>query len=293
MPLDEMQTIQIMADELATLDRIESGIKGDSVIQKSVDKYAVGASLYSNPARLQALINELEEELATYLGQANRRGKILSKSQITRFLEESERRDIAQNQLRLIDKANSRQAERRLKLSLMELQKEAGVLKSDIAIFKERAKIAGFSDKDSLRQLVIASKDKNGIAQGFARRAKRVTVAAVRREQNSAKIAERRKLAEKNALWVWIAVSTKPCPDCTARAGVSLTYDQWIAKGLPGAGRTVCEQWCRCDLVPEPMAEEMFPEVRSFEWNPKDTVLATKSEVRTFQAKSNQSRLKA
>lgn len=286
------QEIEIMADELATVDRVEHAIRSEQgKMQQTVDRFALRASLYSNPARMEALIAELRGEVQAYMQAAGNRGKLLSRSQLSRFLERSERRDLAQKQLNAIARANSRRAKRRLNLAFMELEKEAGILKADIAIFKERARQAGFSNKDILRQLVMANQDKRGVVQGFAKRAQRVAVNAMRREQSSSKIAERRLLAKPNELWVWVTVSVRPCPDCTPRAGVALPLARWEAKGLPGSGRTVCGAACRCDLVPQSIGDDMYPEVKSFTWDANKTVLATKGDLRTFGAKTHKSRL--
>jgi len=51
----------------------------------------------------------------------------------------------------------------------------------------------------------------------------------------------------------WSAVITavlKPCPDCNARHGQSLSWEEWEEKGLPRTGATVCRENCRCVLVP-------------------------------------------
>lgn len=53
----------------------------------------------------------------------------------------------------------------------------------------------------------------------------------------------------KNFLWVTVA-GHKVCPDCDARAGAVLTYEEWEGEGLPGAGWSVCQGYCYCILDP-------------------------------------------
>lgn len=293
MPIDEkeFQSIQILQDELIEQARLEELIKstaGTNPVQKVVNKYAVRKSLYTDPDKIRAMIEELEAGTREYVKRANSQGKIYAKKRLEKYLSESEKRDISQRQLRLINEATERQAQRKLRTSFMEIEKEYGVLRSDISIFKARSKVAGLNDKQILKQLVIAGKEKTGFVQGFANRIKKIDIAAVRRETSDAKIAEYKKQALPKEKWQWIAVSTKPCPDCQARAGKIMSFAQWQKIGLPGDGRTICEHFCKCNLLPLSISEDMFPTVKTFTWNPKDQVLTTASEARSLNAKKNQ-----
>jgi len=49
----------------------------------------------------------------------------------------------------------------------------------------------------------------------------------------------------------WITVSAKPCPDCAERHGQVETLEDWELIGLPGSGFSVCQENCKCRLVPE------------------------------------------
>jgi hypothetical protein len=51
--------------------------------------------------------------------------------------------------------------------------------------------------------------------------------------------------------FMWVAVLIKTCPDCVERNGIIKTWEEWVAEGLPRTGHTVCQQYCRCVLVPE------------------------------------------
>ena len=51
--------------------------------------------------------------------------------------------------------------------------------------------------------------------------------------------------------FVWITVAGhKVCPDCDLRGGEIDTWDNWIERGLPGSGWSVCRGYCYCILDP-------------------------------------------
>ena len=251
---------QIMPDDITGLEQelIESQIlelrilanDGRNPLQSIVNTYAGSASLYSDPVLLQRMIDELKKSLNRYITNANVTGRIMGKKAINKFLEESEIRDRTQKALANISRLNTERAAQRTKLAFMELEQNKNLLKSDIAIFKQNAKIAGFNNKEILSQLVMEGKDKTGVAQAFAKKSKQVAVDAVRRERSAAEIEEYRKVARANEKWEWINISTKPCPDCDARGGRVMTIDRWERMGFPGAGRTICGRACKCRLIP-------------------------------------------
>ena len=285
---DELQNIKDLEAQLIISLEQEQKILADdgrNPYQNIVDKYAVGASLYSDPERLQKMIDELKAALKRTLKNARTTGRVLGKNAIEKFLEKSEIRDRTQKALRIINNMNERRAAKRTQLALLELQNKVGVLKSDIAEFKLNSNIAGFTKKETLSQLVFEGKEKAGIAQEFAKKAKRVAVDAVRRERSAAEIDEYRKIAKQNQLWQWIAVSTKPCPDCDARAGRTLPIEQWERMGLPGSGRTICGRACKCLLMPDNVADERFPNTKAMTFDSKNLVLTTASEERTLKSK--------
>lgn len=293
MPIDpkEFQTLTFLQDELIELSQIEKNMKaidGRNPVQKIADFYAVKSSLYSDPKKLSKMIESLEAVLKAYMKKANTKGRLLAEKQLERYLSASEARDITQKQLRKIALESNSASKARLKLELMKLGKEKGILSADIAIFKSEAKLAGFTDKQALRQLVIAGKDKTGIVQGFAKRIKQINVAAVRREKSAAEIAQYKKSAKPNEPFQWITISSKPCPDCEARAGKVMLLPRWEQMGLPGAGRTVCGAHCKCKLIPISISEDLFPTVKVYDWDPNNQVLTTASEARQLNAMKNQ-----
>jgi len=51
--------------------------------------------------------------------------------------------------------------------------------------------------------------------------------------------------------WRWVTVSAKPCPDCAERHGQVETWEDWEILGLPKSGFSICQEKCKCRLVPE------------------------------------------
>jgi hypothetical protein len=288
---DELQNIRELEQELVQQQQIELRIKADdgrNPYQKLIDASAGSAGLYTDPKKMNSLIIELQLALDKTLKNSNIQGRIFGKKALEKYLLESEKRDITDKALRLINKANARRVRNRLELAYLELNKEVGILKADIEIFKKNARIAGFTNKEILAQLVKLGRDKEGVVQAFSKRVKSNTVAAVRRERTSAEIDEYRKVAKLGELWQWIAISSKPCGDCSWRAGKVLTISRWEKMGLPGSGRTICGRFCRCKLMPLTIADERFPTVKTFTFDPDKLVLTTASEARTLKAKVNQ-----
>lgn len=285
----EDQNIQALADALQRNQEIEIGIQGPrSAMQQIITQYATIPSLYTDPAKLDALIRELEDVLERYVARANARGSAAASRAIADFMERAERRQLTTIQLDTVLRANARQVERRLALYVEELSKEAEILRRDIRIFIKNAQVAGFTQKQILSQLIEAANNKAGPVDAFAKRSKRVAALADRREVASAEIEKYRTMAKPGELWQWITVSTRPCPDCQPRAGKVFPYSEWVKLGIPGAGRTICGPACRCKLLPITVAEDMFPTVKEFTWNRRSTVLATAGELRRFEARKNQ-----
>lgn len=287
----EVQNIKELEDELLQWQQLEIMLKstdGREPIQKIINSYGTLASLYLNPDKMQKMIDEIKEAMKKYIEQSGYKGKILGKKAVEKYLLESERKDWSQKALAIISRTNERQAARRLDLALMQLEKEAGILKADINIFMAQAKIAGFTEKQILGQLVQAASDKVGIVDGFSKRVKSLTEAAMIREKSAKETDEYKKESLPDEEWVWITISASPCPDCQERAAKILPMDRWEKIGIPGAGRTICRQFCRCKLIPASIADRRFPNIREFNIDSEKLVLTTASEARVLEAKKNQ-----
>jgi len=283
---DEYQSIKSLEEELISSQILDLRIKSDdgrNPINRIIEKYAVTSSFYTKPEVLEIVIKKLEKVLEKYIEQAGIRGKILGKKALNKYLEKSEIADRTQRQLRAIDLSNESKARRRLGVVLLKLKREKNLLQADLNIFKKTAKLAGFTDKQITRQLILIGKEKAGVVKRFQDNMKKVAAAAVRNETNSREIDEYLKKYPKNKYWQWIAISANPCPDCTYRAGKSLQYSEWLKIGLPNTGRTICNRWgayCRCKLIPDPIANKRFPTLKEFKFNKKNLVLTTTKEER-------------
>ena len=56
--------------------------------------------------------------------------------------------------------------------------------------------------------------------------------------------------------WEWIVTSKKPCEDCAPRHGEKDTWENWRDVGLPRSGFSVCEYYCKCELLPTDMVSD-------------------------------------
>jgi hypothetical protein len=282
------ETIKDLQDEFAEFQRLENGILSDkSPITKIINKH-LGSGLYSSELILDNMTKELEDYLRRLINKTNIKGKLLGQSALDKFMDKMEMKQLTAKKLAQISRLNAEQAARRANIALMNLEKNKVVFQKDIEILRETMKLSQFNDKEILTLMVKADKEGAGLAQVFEKNIKKLSVEAVRREKAFAEIEEYRKFADPDEDWQWITVSTTPCPDCQARAGVILKYNEWVNQGLPGAGRTVCANSCKCKLVPYSIAEEKFPELKQFKWDKEKLVLTTAGEARTFKAKSNQ-----
>jgi hypothetical protein len=205
-----------------------------------------------------------------------------------RFLEKSERASVSMRAKDLVDMASSKEAAGRLELYSLELKKEFSSLQSDIEIFIKKSQLAGRDQKAVLKDLITMNETGEGFQDKLNKRLDSLQKSVLRREAAAAEIAEYRKVAGPNEKWQWITVSSSPCPDCKIRAGVTLSMQEWEEQGVPGSGATICNDNCKCKLIPLSVGEEMFPEVKQFDWNSTDGVLTTARDMRKFSADKNQ-----
>jgi len=236
----DIQNIKNLEEYFAKLQKIQLNIEGEkSKISQIVKAHAINPKLYTEVG-IVALRRELEGYLAYITELTGDTGKLMATKAMKKFLEASEIRDITRKQLRTLNQLNNRQILRRIELFKMQIRKETTFLKSQIDEFFLNARISGRSRKVVLKELITAAGDNKGLSVGFAKKMKRVSVDAVRREAQQRAMMEFRKLAKPGELYKWLAINSKPCPDCSMRAGVIMTWAEWIEMGTPGAGRTVC-----------------------------------------------------
>jgi len=270
------------------LQNIELSLMGDNTkTKKLLSAYGTLAALYSGK-KIDKLIEELEDIIADIAKTGRVRGKVMSLKTMGEYLAKEDKAMHTQRVLDAIDRANTARAKKRMGLYVMQLDKEKGILQSDIDLFIKRAELAGYGEKEIYKQLVKMAEDGTGPISQMAKRMEAVERDVLRREASASEIDEYAKVAQPDEKWEWITVSVNPCPDCEIRAGVVLTMEEWMDQGLPGDGRTICRSSCMCKLVPVSVAEELFPEVKTYNWNKESGVLTTTGEMRKFGAEKNQ-----
>lgn len=278
-----------MEDEFLKLQKLEFAIdSGRGKTSKLIAGYASSVKTYTDAKKLDALIAEAEDIISEIAKSGQVRGKVMSLKTMEKYLEQSERGNRKQRILDIIARQNSKRAQARTSLYVDEMLRDASVMKADIAIFRKRGKIAGLSDREINKQLAEAALSNASPVDAFGKRLKTLEKAVLRREANTTEIDEYRKQVKPNEKWQWITVSTGPCPDCRIRAGVVLSLEDWQKRGLPGDGRTICRSSCMCKLMPVSVADDLFPEVKTFKWDKESGVLTTFREMRTFGAKGSQ-----
>lgn len=283
-----MDQIKNMQEEFLKLQKIELLIDSDqSALSKLIAKTAGLFSTYDNPKKIEKLIKEAEEILKNIMSTGAVRGKMMSLQTMKNYLDKDEKAQKTQKALDLISRQNSARSKKRLSLYVDEMLRDANIMKMDIELFRKQGRLAGLSEVEINKQLASAAGSNASPVNAFDKRLKTLQKSVLRREASATEIDEYKKVTKNGEKWQWITVSGGPCPDCKIRAGVVLTLEQWQAKGLPGAGRTICRSSCMCKLIPTTIADNLFPEVKSFKWDKKDGVLTTFGEMRTFGAKKN------
>ena len=111
--------------------------------------------------------------------------------------------------------------------------------------FINLAKLQGASDS-AIEQELLADLEEGGRLFGEFRNAIKATSnGVIKRMSDSGQYAEDLDVPT----YMWVAVFVNTCPDCIERHGEIETMDEWEAQGLPGAGFTVCKEFCNCILV--------------------------------------------
>jgi len=288
------QNLKNLEKYLASLQNLEMNIESDnSQIDKIIDKrssyesFFLGVLLAGEIYQQELLVKELENWLNELLLKAGGRGKVMSNEAIKRFLDKTERVYLRKTALSKINRMSDLQALKRYNLYKKQLMNETSKMRNEIEEFFLAADAAGRSKKQALREIIRATHDRAGPVEGFRKRTKAILIQSARREASEQSITEYLKVSEPKELWRWIAISSRPCPDCSARAGVTLVIDKWRTMGLPGEGRTICGRWCKCQLVPITISDELFGDYHEFNWDKENLILTTNKEAKIFKAESN------
>ena len=278
---DEFQNIRNLEAEIQILFDVELNLKNDrSKLPSTLNSLFALPALYDDQSNLSEVLRELKSFYRVLSERSRDKGKVLGTKQLNRFLDDSERVDRKQRQLRLISQASANQASRQLSTTFARLEKEFDTLKGDIKIFRSRMRDAGFSSKQQLNELARIGAARIGFQRAFTNKMTTLSAAIHRGEQAAGQMDSYLLEIKRDEKFQWITISANTCPDCRARAGKILSFSEWRSIGLPRTGFTVCDIHCHCQLMPLPMAEKMFPTVKEFKRSvDNDVVVLTPASV--------------
>jgi len=110
---------------------------------------------------------------------------------------------------------------------------------------------AGMADKE-IKKLLLTDLDEGGRIFGEFYRGLGMDITGKLGEVSNAASYEMFGFKPEDKL-TWVSVSIeqgdKACPDCEPRHGESDTYGNWILRGLPKSGFSVCRTYCKCKLI--------------------------------------------
>lgn len=280
--------LENLEEYLAALQRLEIVLKSSNSPSKAiVDRVALVKGLYQeDPEVLKQVRDDLSQMLTDITTKTAEKGKLMSSKAVRSFVEKSEAREISWQRRRAILQLARKKQKARMDVYVTQLEKELSGFRYDIKIFMANAKAAGFSQKEALAQLIKAAQEGVGPSQDLVKTVNTLSVAAARREAQASAMEGYMEIAKPGEEWEWIAVSSRPCPDCQQRAGKVLPLSRWEDMGLPGQGRTVCGVYCQCQLGPVSVFDELFPDAKQFTFDKKNVVLTTAAELRTLNSKA-------
>ena len=113
----------------------------------------------------------------------------------------------------------------RLRRSGLDVQQIIGVLSRD---FKTKGRIFG-EFKNAIKRGITG-----GVNQAF------------------------RRVGKMGEVLKWVAVSNNICDDCKSRAGEVDTWENWVTRGLPASGWSVCKEYCYCQLIPDSLEVDSY-----------------------------------
>lgn len=278
-----------LEDYLARSTVIDLQIKNeDSPIAETIYSSAKKKKFYSTAAGIQSVKEEVLSLMEDYVAKTGAAGRNMSLKAMETWLTAQEKRMVTPREKYLTLKLNERQMTKRMELYTAQLEKEFGILKADIDIYRINADLAGISVRDQYLDLVRMANNRDGFVQQFTERTQKVVAASARREGQEQALEEYKIVAGPGDDWQWITVSSNPCPDCQARAGKVLTLTEWEGLGLPGEGQTICGVNCMCQLIPLTVSEELFPDQKEFTFDKSKLVLTTAADARKLASGSQE-----
>jgi len=129
-----------------------------------------------------------------------------------------------------------------------ELSAMAEKIAIDIEVFIIRMTLSGV-EESVVTATLFSDLQSSGVLFGaFKNGIKNITKDAI---HNVANISASKEFTEAGIeMFMWVAVSGNPCPDCSGRAGEVGTKEYFDAIGNPKSGFSVCGRHCKCMLEP-------------------------------------------
>jgi hypothetical protein len=274
------QLEQDLKDQLKLTESVEDQKYFDQLLKI----YTTKKSFFLSAKAIDKLRKEIIAKQTQWLKETNIKTKTKTIAQIEKTIEQGKLTKALQKELTIAKQISGKRLEQRIDILVAEMERDFNILKSNIDIYFKNAELSGMTKNDILADLIKSAKDSKGAFKNFDKTIKDTTKKALLREQSSAEIDTYIEQYGIDGEWTWITIhSSGICPDCHARAGRTLSYNQWLKMGLPGSGSTICEQYCRCKLIPEPVATERFPDAKSFSFDKKKLVLTTLKEAKILE----------
>lgn len=132
---------------------------------------------------------------------------------------------------------------------IAEMQKVINTLKTDLETRLVTMTAAGM-ERTAAIAILQTDLTTGGITFGtYKNGMKNLVSNAIRGAANEAMLNE---FATTNIeLFRWVTVSGDPCPQCLDRQGDLQTLEFWQAAGMPKSGFSICQNNCKCVLIPE------------------------------------------
>ena len=285
----ELQYIASLEAELRAQQAMAVGLLDENApLTLTLERLFAGTSIYTSVDKMERVLKEIEKVYAEISKDARAQGRVMGRKELSKWLDQSERMDRSQKQIRIITQATQRQADKRLKVIVKKIDREFMALKGDVAVQVQQLRNAGFSSKQILTELSRLGASKAGFQQAFTNKARKLSAVVARSEMANGKFEAYAPYIERDAKFQWITISSNVCPDCQARAGKVLRLSEWRKIGVPRAGFTVCDINCHCQLIPWAMADKMLPNTKEFKWNRENQVLTPASTARKLKSQKAQ-----
>jgi len=107
---------------------------------------------------------------------------------------------------------------------------------------------AGMSVDEIKAVLARQAEGGTGAIGGFKKNIRDTVTAGINEAANEAIYSDYKNAGVKK--YRWVTVSKNPCPDCIERHGQVETWEDWELIGLPKSGFSVCQENCKCQLLP-------------------------------------------